>query len=545
MSEDPPRRPRRAWQSDEDTSSPTVMDDTSGDDIFRPRRGSVEDPPAFARPTGAAPSFALGDEPSSPVGDTPIPAPVFPRSAGEYSDSPSPAPRRSALSSLTPAEAHEAPAAAAPAPAARPGLARWVIGGVAGALLVGLVAFAVSRGTQPADPTGPSASATSGASASATGLVTATVEDLLTGDDLAGVAPAASWAVTGTSTAAAEHEGRVACLSTEEAAQNPTASLQRTLATSDADQLAALHRIETFASPAAAQQVFANRTTALSSCDEIPARIVRATTVEGLGDESFQISVVFEDVPAQFHTLLLTRVGSSVQILDLTRSSGPVEPELAAAALARPQASLCDIEGVTCADAPTTSPAVVPPVEPVGWLIPSDLARLRGGAGRWTASDPTDLTSGGMGCENMTLASEPGPTDRQQATYLLTQDDQAPSTFGLDSLRFVFADAAAATAFSTKLGTAIATCKDRVNTATVAELPAVSGTGEGGVATSTRIFSVTQATADNAAIPYQLLVSTADTRVVYTIVTVTDDFKYTDAQLTELAARIPVRASQG
>ena len=155
------------------------------------------------------------------------------------------------------------------------------------------------------------------------------------------------------------------------------------------------------------------------------------------------------------------------------------------------------------------------------------------------------LTSGGMGCENMTLASEPGPTERQQATYLLTQDDQAPSTFGLDSLRFVFADAAAATAFSTKLGTAIATCKDRVNTATVAELPAVSGTGEGGVATSTRIFSVTQATADNAAIPYQLLVSTADTRVVYTIVTVTDDFKYTDAQLTELAARIPVRASQG
>ena len=95
------------------------------------------------------------------------------------------------------------------------------------------------------------------------------------------------------------------------------------------------------------------------------------------------------------------------------------------------------------------------------------------------------------------------------------------------------------------LGNAIATCKDRVNTATVAELPAVAGTGEGGVATSTRIFSVTQATADNAAIPYQLLVSTAGSRVAYTIITVTDAFKYTDAQLAELGARIPVRASQG
>ncbi|MHA6524264.1 hypothetical protein [Tessaracoccus sp. G1721] len=534
MPDDQPRRPRRAWQPDEDTSSPTVMDDTSGDDIFRPRRGSAADPAAFA----------LGDEPAAPLGETPIPAPVFPHSAGEYADSPSPAPRRSALSSLTPVGAEEYIPAARPQ-ALRPGLARWIVGGVVGALVVGLIAFAVSRGGQPTDPASPSPNVTASASGSATAVPAATVDDLLTGEDLAGVAPAASWAVTSTTTEASEHEGRVACLSTEDAEQNPTASLQRTLATSDEDQLAALHRIETYASPAAAQQVVANRTAALSSCDEIPARIVRSTAVEGLGDESFQISVVFEDIPAQFHTLLLTRVGSSVQILDLTRASGPLEAELVAASLARPQAALCTVEGATCAETVTTTPAVVPPVEPYGWLIPSDLARVRGGAGRWTASEPTDLTSGGMGCENMTLASEPGPTERQQATYLLTQDDQAPSTFGLDSLRFVFADAAAATAFSTKLGNAIATCKDRVNTATVAELPAVAGTGEGGVATSTRIFSVTQATADNAAIPYQLLVSTAGTRVAYTIVTVTDAFKYTDAQLAELAARIPVRASQG
>ena len=146
MSEDPPRRPRRAWQSDEDTSSPTVMDDTSGDDIFRPRRGSVEDPPAFARPTGAAPSFALGDEPSSPVGDTPIPAPVFPRSSGEFADSPSPAPRRSALSSTTPVEAE--PVAAAPHwfREHRRTLLAWGVGGLALALIVAVVVSLVVRG---------------------------------------------------------------------------------------------------------------------------------------------------------------------------------------------------------------------------------------------------------------------------------------------------------------------------------------------------------------------------------------------------------------
>ena len=521
--------PRRAWLSDADTPSPPDTDPTPADEIFRPRRGSADDATAFSRPEG--------DE---PPGETPIPAPVFPRSAGEVADSPSPAPRRSALSSSSPLEA-EPPAAPTGTQPPRAGLAIWALGGLVGALVVGMIAFYASRGAEPtASPSGSAA-----ASASASPTVVAAPEDLVTGEDLAGIAAAASWSVTHTSTAAADHEGRVACLSTQTEDQNPTSSLQRTLATSDEDQLAALHRIETYASPAAAQQVFANRSTALSSCDEIPARIVRATSVEGMGDEAFQISVVFEDVPTQYHTLLMTRVGSAIQLLDLARTSGPVEPPLAAEALARPQGTLCTIEAATCAPEPTVAEAVVPAAEPVGWLIPSDLPRIRPGSGRWTASAPTDLTSAGMGCENLTLVSEPGPTERRQATYLMTQDDQAPDTFGVDQLRFTFPDAAGATAFAEKLGNAIASCKDRVNTATVSELPAVTGTGEADVPVSSRLFSVTQATADDTVVPYRLIVSAAGSQVSYAIITVTSDYTFTDAQLTELALRIPVRASQG
>lgn len=523
MSEDEQRRPRRALPSDEDTSPPPDMDDTSGDDIFRPRRGSGEDRAAA-------------------LGETPIPAPVFPRSAGEFTESPGPAPRRSALSSQTPVEAEGPAVATTPVPLPT-GLTTWLLGGLVGALVVGLMAFFITRGAQPTDPASASPSPSASASASPSPTVAAGVEELLTGEDLTGVAPAASWAITHTSTEAAEHEGRVACLSTEAEEQNPTSSLQRTLATSDADQLAALHRIETYASPAAAQQVFTNRTGALAGCSEIPARIARASTVEGMGDEAFQITIAFENEQAQFHTVLLTRVGAAVQILDLARSTA-VEANLLAEALIRPQSTLCELEGATCAAAPTTTPAVVPPVEPLGWLIPADLPRIRAGAGRWTASTPSDLTSAGMGCENMTLATEPGPTERRQATYLLTQDDQAPGTFGLDELRFTFADAAAASAFAAKLGTAIASCKDRVNTATVSELPGVTGTGEAGLAVSSRIFALTQATADRP-VPYQLIVSVAGPTVVYSIATITDTYRFTDSQLAELALRIPVRASQG
>lgn len=414
-----------------------------------------------------------------------------------------------------------------------------------GALAVGMIAFYASRGAVPADPDSAPPNGSAPTSPNASPTVVAGLEDLVTGEDLTGIAAASAWSITHTSTAAADHEGRVACLSTQTEDQNPTTSLQRTLATADEDQLAALHRIETYATPAAAQQVFANRSTVLSSCDEIPARIVRATSVGGMGDEAFQISVVFENVPVRYHTLLMTRVGSAIQLLNLARTSAPVEAPLAAGALARPQERLCTIEAATCASEPTVADAVVPAAEPVGWLIPSDLPRIRPGSGRWTASNPTDLTSAGMGCENLTLVSEPGPTQRQQATYLMTQDDQAPNTFGVDQLRFTFPDAAGATAFATKLGNAIASCQERVNTATVSELPAVTGTGEGGLPVSSRLFSVTQATDDDTGVPYRLIVSAAGVQVSYTIITVTADYSFTDAQLAELGLRIPVRASQG
>ena len=150
-----------------------------------------------------------------------------------------------------------------------------------------------------------------------------------------------------------------------------------------------------------------------------------------------------------------------------------------------------------------------------------------------------------MGCENLTLASEPGPTQRQQATYLMTQDDQRPDTFGLDEFVFTFATPEEAAAFVTKLGNNLATCKDRVNTATVTEHKAVPGLGADGRNVSSRLFTIKQATADNAAVTFQLIVSAAGTKITYTLVTVTDTYQFTLPQLSAIAERVPVRATQG
>ena len=235
------------------------------------------------------------------------------------------------------------------------------------------------QGNRPAEPTQsptPSASASASPSATEKPLTAAT---LLEPADLAALAPASAWAITGTTEDAAEHTGRVACLSSASTDVNPTTSLQRLLATSGEDQLAALHQIDVYASADAATQVFTERTTLLSACPEVPAHIVRSAAVTGLADQAFQITVAFENATAtQFHTILVTRAGAAVQTIDLARNGEAVAVDALAAALTRSQTALCDAEGPLAlptwpqpprpcpqpsrwaGSSPTTSPASAP-----------------------------------------------------------------------------------------------------------------------------------------------------------------------------------------
>lgn len=583
MSDGEAFRPRRAWMPADDEVDLPDVDPTPVTPTGPARRGSADE--AEELDAGSQPDaeperhYALGDEPESTVAaptpapdaallnpfarpgshsaaapipsDTIIPAPVFPRSAGEFADSPSPAPRRSALSSTTPVESEQTAMTRSQADgdwmaSHRRTLAAWAVAGVALAVIVGLIAFFVSRGTQPAEPTAPpppSPSASASTSPSPT-LAPLTVDSLLLPDDLAGIAPAATWAITDTTQAADEHTGRGACLSTEATDVNPTTSLQRVLGTSTDDQLAGLHQIDVYASADAAEEVFAARSEALASCAEVPSYIVGATDVAGLADQAFQVTIAFQNQPTQYHTVLMTLTGASIQLLDLARNDSPVEESALATALNRPQAELCEREEASCPGTVGVTPVPVPAVDPVGWLIPADLPRIRPGAGRWTAQEPTDVSVTQMGCENMTLATEPGPSSRQQATYLMTQDDQRPDTFGLDEVMFTFADPTAAAEFVTRLGNNLASCKDRVNTATVTEHPAVAAVGEDGLKLSSRLFTIKQASSDSTAITYQLIVSAAGNRITYTLITVTDAYQFTLDQLSALAARVPIRASQ-
>lgn len=553
-------RARRAWGPDE-----LEIDDTAAGGVSRARRGAVE--PVAG---GAQPAAGLGDEPEVPAASnpfarpgsedawapvpaepaeapvTPIPAPVLPRSAGSLFHGP--APRRSALSTTSPTEGTE-PAGAEPHwfDIHRSRLLIWAVGGLVAALVIALIAFLAVRAARNDEGpvTAPSASS------SPSGPTTpATLADLLTGGDLAGIAPAASWAEVSTTESVEEHQSFAICLSKDIAAQvNPTRSLQRSLGTAGDTGLAALHQIDVYANDASATTVMDARIEALSSCAEVPVVIEGSSTITGLAERTFQITVLDQgqkDGVAQdaYHTVLLTQQGPVLQLVDGKQLNEPVAADALALALVRPQTALDKAQGVEAPPAPTVAAAVVPAVEPLGWLIASDLPRVRSGAGRWQARAPQPVSIPGTGCENMTLASESGPSERQETRYTLTQDDQAPTLFGLDQLLFTFDNPTAASQFITRLGNNIATCKNRVLTATVAEGTAVVSDGADGATASTRLFTVTQAQGDNAAATFQVLVGVSGTHVGYAVVTTEGDYKFSDSQLSALAQRLGVRLTQ-
>lgn len=574
MSESGFNRPRRAFAHDTDSEKPIADDDTPVSAASAARRGAdpeASDSPVdapdsgeaeasqpsnpFARPGSEA--AAAGAPDSKPL--VPAPAPVMPsrdaedvettgsgrRMAG-VAEGPAPEPRRSAVSSATPPEQ---PAQEAPAPDAEP--ASWVqhhrktllifiIGALVVALLVVLGSFFAGRGT-----TTPSTTPSPTPSTSVSMVPPVTGEDLITLDDANAVVDGATWDIARTAETREEAEGRPACIGAGPDDVNPTDTFQRLIGTSQDDALAALHQIDLYADESAAQQVQAVRVQSLIKCDEIQAHILASSTITGLGDEVTQLTVSYQEEQEAVHTVLLVRTGRALSMLDVTRVTEAVPVEGAVAGLERSLGEICGRVDGTCPASPAVTAAVPPPVEPEGWLITADLPRIRPGYGRWLPTEPAELTSAGMGCENLPLATEPGPTARQQRTYLLSQDDQTPKSFGMDEMVFDFEDNAAAQAFTTKLIDNLKSCKDRRETAVVSDLGVVEGTGADGVAVSASVLDIDLATSDDDAVKYQLVVAIADTRVSYLLTSVTDDYLFTEDQQKELALRVAQRNSQG
>ena len=246
----------------------------------------------------------------------------------------------------------------------------------------------------------------------------------------------------------------------------------------------------------------------------------------------------------QYRTVVISRTGSAVSMIDVAQNETAVDPAKVAGAALEPSKRLCQSAAGTCPTDLVVRAEVVPPTPIFGWLAQSDIPRITAGQGLWSATEVGQVTTKGSQCENITLASVNGPTSREQRSYLLDQDDRAPEAFGVDQVRFVFPDAAAAQTFATKLGNDIAACGKRSETASVSEDRTLSISGQNRQPVTGRIFLVTQATGANTKVYFRVAVVVSGNRVTYLVSNTRENFDFTTDSWLLLAARAGQRITQ-
>lgn len=421
----------------------------------------------------------------------------------------------------------------------RPGLV-WAIGTLVVALIVMGGVYLASR-NPAADPSG-TQSPTSVSTTPSQSNRELTEANLITPEQASTVVPDAKWSVAKTLTSFSG-EG-TACMPVVMGAVKPTKATLRTLNSSTATKTAALHLLEQFSTPEDAQAQFAERMAKLASCELVPALIVSAGTVTGLGDEAMQITVALQEATTQYHTVILVRTGSALNVLGFANNDAPIAADAVLGAASSVVASQCSIAGGTCPASPALKPGPPPPTGVKGWLAESDLPRITPGSGRWTATDPRAIDFQGTGCENLAIGSVSGPTERAQVTYVLSQDAASPPQFGVDEFLFTFPNAADAAAFAARLRDNIGGCTSRAETATVAdaktaELPLDAGKSVGSG------WTITLATGSTP-VQFQVGVGYAEgsPHVAYLVANSTAAFKFTPDQVAQFAARAGQRSTQ-
>lgn len=483
-------------------AAPDAADAAGTEGAGRKRRG------LFGRKPKA--SDTPGEPSAAPEEPTPAPTPVEPESqaaATAPEPEPGPKPRRSS----------------------RPALI--VISAVAVvALLVaaGVWLLTLRSGAPSGSPTNPD-------TASA-------LDPLVTAADL-GSLGAVTW-VESTSTSDPE---RPICLPANgDGVPNPQREVSRRTTASDDESAAFVQTVDTYADEAAATQAYTARTVQAGTCSGDVAWITGANSVSGLADDAISERLVVEGEAADiFHTLLISRTGRSVSLVDITTTKSAVNALDLAEVVGQALSRQCGVDQGTCPGSIEVATVPPPAGDPAGWLVEGDVPRVTPGQGRWGTTDPkTTLDVIGSQCEAMDLQSVAGTTSAGQRTLLLADDNAAPSGFGIDMVSYAFASAKDASKLGKKLSTNISKCPDRAPTAKVADGPAANGTGEADLKFSGDTYKITQDAGAKTLI-YRVAVLTVDTRVVYLLANPTADFDFTDSQWKAIAVRAGQRVTQG
>ncbi|MDO5533171.1 MAG: hypothetical protein Q4F65_00775 [Propionibacteriaceae bacterium] len=497
--------------------------------------------------TGAEDAPAEGA--SSPGSATPIPPPavlpvsdVPPAAAGRrYSaedlpddDEDRPLPRRSALSPTasrarsplsndTPDPVEDAPKA----PASR---RRLVIGGIVALVVAAMVvAFfflltpeRLARINTPPTP-----------------AIDPVATYLVQPEDLAGVRPDVTWETVTTVTSPDATTPAPKCLTPLSESVDPLDALVRTFSPTSGAAAGLLHQVVTYATPEEAAAAYTARVAQLGACERNTAWTQAGVTATDLADEATGATVVLQAAQPEYHTLVISRTGTRVNVVDATQADAPVAASSLLSALSATFARQCADTGTCPAPSAALADGTPPPAEPFGFLSGVDLPRITAGAGEWHGTPATTTVSTtGSRCEALDLTAQ-GSEPAQQRILLMQEDAAAPQGFGIDEIVYTFPTPEEAAGFVLALGGNLDSCAERTATAQVAKTADLTGPGTGAA------WVVTQRTDEaEGTFRYRVAALAAGNRVVYLLVTSPNEFDFSDEAFHAVALRAAERLTQ-
>lgn len=499
---------------------------------YRPRRAYIPEPESADSEPGPH-----GDD------DTRVVGPPVPGLAGGEAEDPSVLPH---------------PVAAEPA---RRGRLALIIAAVVAVVGVGLgIGYAVLGLEDPAETTGaPPAPATS--ASSSTGAATSTEprpdasSTVDPGEPLADSAMLSTraaakldedrnWKVALTQRGLAEDSPQPTCLGGEPGEGQPVA--QQTvlrLLSSGKQGPGLLHQATAYESAEEAAQAYAVAAETLGGCVQPGASIEAGARITGLGDQALgQIVQVVDGDTTEFHTLVLSRTGRVLDVVDVARRRSPVAVDDLAGSVATVISEQCRVAGGRCAK--DVSVEAAPPHlggDQPGFLAAGDLPAVGPEATVWAGDPPhapeEDFT--GSQCETVTWA-DVSAEKRAHRTYF---QESSATNFGVDELVLTRKDEAAATKLARQIRDDLASCEDRQLTATVADLTRLRGEGAQGTEIAGWATTVSQK-ADEGTTRFRVGVVSAGPKVVFTFANPQKGVDFTDQQWNQLTVRAGERATQ-
>ncbi len=401
----------------------------------------------------------------------------------------------------------------------------------------------------PPPATGPSAG-TPSASASGTPSPSAaaavlTDASMVSAEAAKGIDPSRTWKVAQTLRGKSAESPQAACLGGESVEGQPTPqqTVLRLISSDGAAAPALLHEADAYSSPEEAAQAYATFARLLGGCAMQGAYLSAGKVVTNLGDQSTGVVVeVTVGSAPQFRSLVLTRTGRVIDIVDVAQPKEDISVGKVAAAAASVVKAQCSSVGGSCTADPDVQNGP-PPVggDQPGFLAAGDLPPAgKAGAG-WVGNTPggPDETLKGSGCETVDWART-AATARAARTYLVQNDT---SGFGLDEVVITAKSAKDAADLADQVRDDWNSCEKRQLTASVQRPKDVAGVGARGAEINGWTTGVSQK-ATNGTARYRVGVAAVGRKVVFTFLNPQSGLDLTDDQFDGVTVRAAERATQ-